>query len=693
MVLPAALESRIARLSGRLDNFIGNPVPEDSELDDKAYKSREKKFLKIFSDTCALVREQTSNQNPHLPELVEHAQRILDDGVEHAYGDSQMFDFMPSWAHDDAAGQPLIKDNLSEARLPVPASSLRELFQILQVPSSSLNMLEGMTPDAWTDSMKRHPKSSPLARFRPKIPALTPTAANPLAMRVYDARCEVQSAHISSPIDLYMSQDNACLALNAMGGWKNRSPALFYYLLNGSEQTVDFPNRHFVEPGLSHVAFHLALEESRRLIFVGDERRVKSYAWVAPDGENEDEPLPTHTLASSQNRGPMTILPNGTLVRAGKGQVAVWNIDDLETHGEDGDEVIGEDDKDMLENTWRDDPEEVETSTGSPAASHIKLADQPNLSVTRWRLLVHAPSTILCHSDSYDCFTIDLEHEGKITSRYLGHGGKIADLSVSGGDPQLFLTACSDGYARLFDLRTPLPVLTFDACQQNEYCDAAVLAHPDGIPSECAYIFVDISLNSFRLAVFTGTGRAEQIKMWDIRARTPVYELATGNNRVISLAWDSTRNFLYAATECSYQDRMGYRHDYRRAKISTRKDQEDDDETMDDGDFDDFEERAWPKNAWHDENYFGYAFDAGEHRICKLFQPSYHDVGIDNVCSKIAMCSRRTLVSRSYRSMEMQGWVSLRHFGSSYKFSLEGQFFQLLPGQAELSYVCTLKLD
>ncbi|KAG8708518.1 hypothetical protein FRC08_018856 [Ceratobasidium sp. 394] len=595
MVLPRTLESRIGGLNERLGDIVGNPVPEDSRLDDRAHKSRENKFLKIFTDTCALVREQTSNQSPHLPELVEKAQEILDDGVWYAYEASDMFDFMPSWAHNDAVGQPLIKD--SEAQLPVPASALRELLQMLQVPSSSLNTKE-MTPDPWKNTTRRHPKSSPLARFRPKIPALTPTAANPLAMSVYDARCEVKSTFISSPIDLHLSQSNSCLALNAMGGWKNRSPALYYYLLDGSERTVDLPTRHFIEPGLAHVAFHLTVDENRRLIFVGDERRVKSYAWAASDGEiYEDEPSPTHTLASGQNDGPMTVLPDGTLVRAGKGQIAVWKVDDLETHGDDGDEIIGEDDQGILESTWRDDPEELETSSGSPATSHVKLADQPNLLVTRWRPLVHTPSVMLSHSGSCDCFTMDLEHEGRISSRYLGHGGKIAELSVSGGDPQVFLTACSDGYARLFDFRAPLPVLTFDACGQSEFCDATVLAHPDGIPT-----------------VFTGTGRAEQIKMWDVRARAPVYELATGNNRVQSLAWDSTRNCLYAATECRYRDRMGYRHDYRRAKINTREDRQGDNED-DDSDFDGFEERSWPRNAWHDENYFGYAFDAGEHRL------------------------------------------------------------------------------
>lgn len=98
--------------------------------------------------------------------------------------------------------------------------------------------------------------------------------------------------------------------------------------------------------------------------------------------------------------------------------------------------------------------------------------------------------------------------------------------------------------------------------------------------------------------------------MWDVRARTPVYELATGNNQVNSLAWDSDRNCLYAATECWYQDRYGYHHDYRISKRWQTEYLDKDDRESD---------IAWPKQAWHDEYYFGYAFDAGEHRICQSF--------------------------------------------------------------------------
>ena len=129
-------------------------------------------------------------------------------------------------------------------------------------------------------------------------------------------------------------------------------------------------------------------------------------------------------------------------------------------------------------------------------------------------------------------------------------------------------------------------------------------------------------------ALFTGGEKSEQIKMWDVRARKTVDELATGNTGVASMAWDPKRSALYVATECIYMDRMGSHHDYRKARIPkwahknpiADTDGEDvsqgeggEDEDFDD---DDDDERYWPDRAYHGEDYFGYAFDAGEHRLC-----------------------------------------------------------------------------
>ena len=68
--------------------------------------------------------------------------------------------------------------------------------------------------------------------------------------------------------------------------------------------------------------------------------------------------------------------------------------------------------------------------------------------------------------------------------------------------------------------------------------------------------------------IFTGgTHKTQSIKVWDPRAKKLVYELATGNNAVHSLAWDAPRTTLYAATECSALDRAGIRHGYRRLRM------------------------------------------------------------------------------------------------------------------------------
>ena len=133
-----------------------------------------------------------------------------------------------------------------------------------------------------------------------------------------------------------------------------------------------------------------------------------------------------------------------------------------------------------------------------------------------------------------------------------------------------------------------------------------------------------LTLNFERVVVFTGTSRVQQIKVWDIRARAAVYELATGNNEVNSLAWDPKHNTLFAATECAYMDMAGYRHGYRpgtkfemnlgQPSTRTKKKPKRGEVVEDDDDY----EKCWPAPAWHFEDYYEYPFDSGDHRVCKL---------------------------------------------------------------------------
>ncbi|KAG8680322.1 hypothetical protein FRC08_016386, partial [Ceratobasidium sp. 394] len=93
MVLPKALQSRVTRLSNRLYNLM-DKLGKHNGGGDKVNKQ----FLEVLSDICRLVREETANQSPHLADLVEAVQEIVDDGVNHALGESglDVFDFMPS---------------------------------------------------------------------------------------------------------------------------------------------------------------------------------------------------------------------------------------------------------------------------------------------------------------------------------------------------------------------------------------------------------------------------------------------------------------------------------------------------------------------------------------------------------------------------------------------------------------------
>ena len=83
----------------------------------------------------------------------------------------------------------------------------------------------------------------------------------------------------------------------------------------------------------------------------------------------------------------------------------------------------------------------------------------------------------------YGFYALDLDNGGRKAKRFLGHGGMVDAISVSDGDANIFATGCSDGYARLYDVRHPLPVVTYNQGKQSEMCDAVELVHPDGIPS------------------------------------------------------------------------------------------------------------------------------------------------------------------------------------------------------------------
>jgi WD40 repeat protein len=343
------------------------------------------------------------------------------------------------------------------------------------------------TPVPWPQSMKPHPLTSRLARFKGDV-AVSASSDEPLANTIYEARCEITSTDIALPIGVQLSSCGTVLLLHGMGGWKNRAPVLRYFFPDDSTDIL--LDQHKTRSGLSDIAYWTTTDEERRLIFAADTSRIKSYAWGPTSGPNYNRALPTHTMNTGKYEGPLFVLSGGRLIRAGQGAVGVWNLDGLPTHGDKGKTLIGG--QFDAEDSWRDDHESIESSSGSPADTDIKLEDAslyPNV----WAAHPAKKGVMICGADPsktnrYSTVAVDLEGGGKSVGKYIGHGaelsaGGIAISASPEGDKNMFVTACMDGLARLYDVRHPLPVLSMDSGRRSEGCPAAVLIHPDGIPS------------------------------------------------------------------------------------------------------------------------------------------------------------------------------------------------------------------
>ncbi|CCL98794.1 uncharacterized protein FIBRA_00799 [Fibroporia radiculosa] len=193
-----------------------------------------------------------------------------------------------------------------------------------------------------------------------------PVVKDSLAMSIDEQFCAI---FFRSQI----SSRSSCLALCGAGGWKNRDPVIHYYLLNTDNPLEGGGS---FDPGLGGIANALALDEDRKLIFVGDKDRVKSFAW--PQNPSDVHPLDdlpgVHTLQTSSHHGPISVLSNGRIVRAGKGSALMWIINDLETHGPNY-VIIGEG-EDYADDCLRDndDGDAIELSSGSRAHEKIFFA-------------------------------------------------------------------------------------------------------------------------------------------------------------------------------------------------------------------------------------------------------------------------------------------------------------------------------
>ncbi|TFK75112.1 hypothetical protein BDN72DRAFT_758385 [Pluteus cervinus] len=613
-----------------------------------------------MKDLCILGREVERDSKSKMDAILERVEELLYRAIQFCYKE-EIYEHVRSFAHtatirhpypgDDEEAIDIDKDDDENGPSDFDSPLVRDTNpKGVFSPTAPAKPIP-KAPAPWWEIARPHPSSSRLGRFRPNAPALSATAATPTALNVYQARCEVEAERSNTPIRIisHFSSTESVLSIPSMGDWKDRTPILQYII---DAEPVGSTNKYTTEDsltvGLAEIAYHSAIDPSRKLIFVGDRDRVKSFEWGKPgaEGHVHKKLKAVHTFDSDRFNGPMIVLGDGRFIRAGKGKMGVWDLNELaqETHAMYGKKPIGGRKISVDDEFFgRDDPENIERSWGTAVGQTIDLwmsnlkpgvmkshpSGTPNLVL--FSAEFDHDNTSADPRAHYSCVTLDIE-QGKPVSRILGHGDAVSEFSTSSADPNVFVTGCGDGYARLFDVRAHFPVITFDVAHNNEGCSAVALAHPDGIPS-----------------LFTGLERGEHIKFWDIRAQAVVYDLGTGNNAVGSIAWDEHKQVLYAATACDYITRHGDRVDYRKLKVprppkSAREskkqtgggedvemsdaeddDEEDGDEWDDEDDFSDegvdeygeYAGRGWPKKAHNTEDYYPHLFDAGSHRLIR----------------------------------------------------------------------------
>lgn len=292
-----------------------------------------------------------------------------------------------------------------------PAQASSELIS----KCAAATNIEIARPKPWRDTFKPSSYTSLLSRFGSGASAFCD--AGSLSKSIYEARCEVYSERIDPPLGFSLSSNASCLAIPyEIFSSNHTSSIMLRFFLPGTGD--NFWTLHRVKTKLPSFDFHMTTDEERQLIFLSDSAHIKLYNW-------ETERL-THTLHSRQEcTGPLAILPNGRLVRAGYGRVDVWNI-----------------------------------NSRSNACSSVQFQDS-TFEPSRWTAHPSKPGTVLsAGAGGLSCVALDLEHGGKASTRHLGHGGYISSMSTdASGDPNIFVTGCGDRYVRMYDVRNPLQFL------------------------------------------------------------------------------------------------------------------------------------------------------------------------------------------------------------------------------------------
>ncbi|KAJ7438782.1 hypothetical protein B0H11DRAFT_1829022 [Mycena galericulata] len=585
---------------------------EDRAIREAQWRDRSALFLGLLDEACLFLRDASHGEGGTQDAILERVNQTVNRAILLGYRGLD-FDFLPPFAHSNEF--PVLRGlkkepNVFSHRNKKIIAVLKKYFATKPPPDPPHPNDEPRLPDAWKTTPRPHPLSSPLARFEDDV--TLPSSPSPLVHAIYHARCEITGDSENQALTLVHSNNTLVFPSNEND---HDRPFLTYYLLDEPCDRTFGLIAHHVPIALESLTPHCLADDSRKLMFVADNARVKSYSWASATGAIYESPLATHTFSTPEHHGPLAMLAGGPFMRTGKGSVGLWNLDELATHGVQGISRIG-----GLLKGKRGSNDAIEQSAGTPPASTIRYADA-RFEPTVWAYHPSLPATMLCATNTvasgdFSCVAVDLEHGGKIVGRYLGAFGNVRSFSTSGADPNVFLTAGNDGYARLYDVRRPLPVLTLCSSTGEDSCGGALLIHPDGVPG-----------------IFTAASRDEVIRFWDVRGKRMVYELSTGNTQVTGMAWHEAHCALYVSTTCEYMDQYGRSRGYRHAKVPRTArtldlEGEDSDEDYDSDDDDDDDGPCWPKNAAHAEDYFGHLFDAGDHRIFRYAFKEAPDISV-----------------------------------------------------------------
>lgn len=357
-------------------------------------------------------------------------------------------------------------------------------------------------------STKPHGLTSPLARAR-KPDTINPSLSSipstpPLTLSFYQARCSITARHIYRPLPsetLHLATGSPFLLYTAAGGSAGLNPDVTFWKLADFKPDV-FERGKRIRTELWGPATHLAVDPIRELVYTADKRNIESFKYTTSPhdlfgGDTSDvdeisgETLAAvHTLDSRPSTGPLALAERGSkLLRAGEGEIYTWDVDGLfrqnSDSDSDGDERVRQRRRRGRRGTpdpFEDpEPEDEEDWQGTPVTNVLRL-EQPlasSIDIAYWSASPNNPNIMLSTlNNTFSCLALDLQAGGKVTTRYLGHGGQPTGFSTSPvAEPTQFLTSAMDGVARLYDVREPLPGLSI----QDEI-RTALFVHIQGVP-------------------------------------------------------------------------------------------------------------------------------------------------------------------------------------------------------------------